>query len=165
MARLSALVSRVGGVQGSHEGEHYTNHTCTHKPLSRTSSPTRQACAGRTRTLPQMILQLAQLPLGCKLVDRKGWGAETGSAHLLHPSPGLSLPCSSSLCFCFEVGSHVALAGLQLGTCLLCVAKDDIELLILMSAGMTGMRYYSQYYEETEIELRTLCMLAEQSTN
>lgn len=48
---------------------------------------------------------------------------------------------------------------------LLCVAKDDIELLILMSAGMTGMRYYSQYYEETEIELRTLCMLAEQSTN
>lgn len=26
-----------------------------------------------------------------------------------------------------------------------CVAKDDLELLILMSAGVTGMWYYSQF--------------------
>lgn len=47
--------------------------------------------------------------------------------------------------FVFEIGSHVAQAGLQLATCLLCVAKDDMELLILMSTGVTGMCYYSQF--------------------
>lgn len=87
----------------------------------------------RPRTLSQVILQLTQLPLGCKLVDRQGWGAETSSGHPLHPSPGLGLPCSK-FTFClllFEIGSPVAQAGLQL--------------LVLVGAGMTGVCYYSQF--------------------
>lgn len=58
MARSPALMSVVGRAN------------ITQIIHAHTNTLIRQACAPRTRTLPQMILQLAQLPLGCKLVDR-----------------------------------------------------------------------------------------------
>lgn len=51
-------------------------------------------------TFPQMLLQLAQLPLGCKLVDGQGWGPKRGRVLTCPiPAPCFSLPpvqsCSS----------------------------------------------------------------------
>lgn len=48
-----------------------------------------------THTFPQMLLQLAQLPLGRKLVDGQGWGPERGRV-LTPPISALCLSLSLS---------------------------------------------------------------------
>lgn len=48
-----------------------------------------------THTFPQMLLQLAQLPLRCELVDGQGWGPKRGRV-LTRPIPVQS--CSSHPC-------------------------------------------------------------------
>lgn len=45
-------------------------------------------------TFPQMLLQLAQLPLGCELVDGQGWGPKRGRV-LTCPIPAPLLPVQS----------------------------------------------------------------------
>lgn len=82
------------------KGNSTHTHPCTHARHSHKFLYQTGMCSHhRPRTLSQVILQLTQLPLGCKLVDGQGCGAETGSGHPLHPSPGLGLPCSKFTLF------------------------------------------------------------------
>ena len=45
------------------------------------------------------------------------------------------------------------------------VAKDDLDLLILLSAEITGTGYHAQFYMVLETNSRGLCMLEKQSPN
>ena len=91
--------------------------TCTHQHV-RSHRHGHTSTRAWAHTFPQMLLQLAQLPLGRELVDGQGWGAERGkSPHLSHlssmpqfiPCPKLLLLAPASPLLLSPLGTWVPL--------------------------------------------------------